>query len=446
MSARRAPLRSAAAPGAAVRAEAARALARVVFDGVSLRAALAQSQPGIADPRDRALLAASLYAASRWWLRLDAALARLLDRPLAPAAREVRALLVLAFAQLAVLGLPEYAVTGASVDAVRLLGKPGLAGLANALLRRFVRERAAIDAALDADDVTRLACPRWLLDAIRRDWPAEAEAVLAAGNAEASLTLRANRRRIDRDGLIEVLRAQDIDAIAHPLAVDAVVLPRSLDVSRLDGYAEGLFSVQDAAAQRIVELLAPQDGQRVLDACAAPGGKASHVLERADVDLLALDSDAARVDRTRENLARLGLAATLRMADAADPATWWDGRPFDRILIDAPCSATGIVRRQPDVKLHRRAADIAPLAEAQAKLLGALWPLLAPGGRLVYATCSLLRQENEAVVAAFLAAHDDATALPLPGAFGHAAGAGRQNLPGEGGMDGFFHAVLGKAA
>src|SRR5690606_6019353 len=161
-----------------------------------------------------------------------------------------------------------------------------------------VRERAAIDAALDADDVTRLACPRWLLDAIRRDWPAEAEAVLAAGNAEASLTLRANRRRIDRDGLIEVLRAQDIDAIAHPLAVDAVVLPRSLDVSRLDGYAEGLFSVQDAAAQRIVELLAPQDGQRVLDACAAPGGKASHVLERADVDLLALDSDAARVDRT----------------------------------------------------------------------------------------------------------------------------------------------------
>jgi 16S rRNA (cytosine967-C5)-methyltransferase len=432
------------APGATLRAEAARALTRIVFDGVSLRAALLDANPRVADPRDRALLAASLFAASRWWLRFDAALGLLTEKALPAKARETRALLVVAFAQLAVLELPHYAVVAACVDAVRALGQPHYAGLANAVLRRFLRERAELDAKLDADAVTRYAHPRWLIDAIVRDWPQDAEAILAADNQEARLTLRVNRRRIERAALLERLRAADVDAEAHADLPDAIVLAQSTNVTELPGYAEGAFSVQDGAAQRVVDLLDLRDGLRVLDACAAPGGKAAHMLEHAQLDLIALDSDAARLPRVHENLARLGLATQVLAGDAAAPAAWWDGEPFQRILIDAPCSATGIIRRQPDIKLHRRGADIAPLAAAQTKLLDALWPLLAFGGRLVYATCSVLRAENESVIAAFLDAHADARALPLAPVFGHAAGAGRQNLPGEHGSDGFYYAALEK--
>lgn len=432
------------AAGAALRAEAARALARVVSEGVSLRRALAEANPRIIDPRDRALLAASLFAASRWWLRLAAALDRLTDKPLPPKAREVRALLVLAFAQIAVLELPDYAVVAACVDATRVLDQPHYAGLVNAVLRRFLRERGDLEAALDAEVVTRHAHPRWLIDAIARDWPQHAGAILAANNRAAPLTLRVNRRRGTREAMLERLQAAGVGAEAHAESADAIVLAASADVTRLPGYVEGLFSVQDGAAQRVVDLLDLVDGQRVLDACAAPGGKAAHMLERAALDLVALDNDPARLPRVRENLARLGLDATIVAGDAAMPDTWWDGRAFDRILLDAPCSATGIVRRQPDIKLHRRSADIATLTATQAGLLRALWPLLAPGGRLVYATCSLLRAENEAVLADFLVTCDDARALALPERYGHAAGGGRQNLPGEGGMDGFYYAAFEK--
>ncbi|RYD16271.1 MAG: 16S rRNA (cytosine(967)-C(5))-methyltransferase RsmB [Lysobacteraceae bacterium] len=432
------------APGAQLRADAARALARIAFDGVSLRTALADANPRIADARDRALLAASLFAASRWWLRHDAALGLLLDKPLPPRARDVRALLVLAFAQIEALGLPDYAVVGSAVEAVRALGQPQYAGLANALLRRFLRERTELAARLDADPVTRHAHPRWLIDAIERDWPAHADAILAANNIEAALVLRVNRRRAVRADLLAAFGAAGVAATGPDRLPDAIVLERSTDVTRLPGYAEGLFSVQDGAAQRVAALLDARPGQRVLDACAAPGGKAAHLLERDALELVALDRDPARLPRVRENLARLGLDANVVAGDAAAPADWWDGRPFARILVDAPCSASGIIRRQPDIKLHRRAADIAPLAAAQDAILAALWPLLERGGRLVYATCSLLRAENEAVLARFLAAHDDAHAPELPPELGHAAGVGRQNLPGEGGMDGFYYAVLEK--
>jgi 16S rRNA (cytosine967-C5)-methyltransferase len=431
-------------PGAALRAEAAKALARVVFDGVSLRVALTASTPQFADPRDRALLSASLFEAARWWLRLDAALAALLEKPLPPKARDVRALLVLGLAQIDVLGMPDYAVVASCVDAVRALGHANYAGLVNALLRRFGRERAALDAKLDADPVTRTAHPRWLIDALGRDWPDDLDAILDENNREAPLTLRVNRRRGDRASMLRRLADAGVAANALDALDDAVVLAESVDVTRLPGYVEGLFSVQDGAAQRVADVLDLRDGLRVLDACAAPGGKAAHVLERAGVDLVALDRDAARLPRVAENLARLGLRADIREGDAAEPKAWWDGRPFDRILLDAPCSATGIVRRQPDVKLRRRAADIAPLAATQKRLLQALWPLLAPGGRLVYATCSVLRAENEAVLADFRADRAEAHRVDAPAAFGRAAGEGRQNLPGMGGMDGFYYAIVEK--
>lgn len=430
--------------GAALRADAARALARIAVDGVSLRVAFAARAAGNADPRDRALLSATLFASSRWWLRFDAALARLIDKPLPPKAREIRALLVLGFVQIEILGIPEYAVVAACVDAARLLGQPRLAGLVNAVLRRYLRERVELLADLDLDVVTRHAHPRWLIERLAADWPGDLEAILAANNREAPLTLRVNRRRSDRDSLRAQLAAAGVSAEAPADLSDALVLAESTDVSRLPGFAEGLFSVQDGAAQRVADLLDLRDGLRVLDACAAPGGKTAHMLERADVDVLALDSDAARLPRMRENLARLGVVADIRHGDAARPQDGWDGRMFDRILLDAPCSATGIIRRQPDIKLHRRASDIQPLVATQTRLLAALWPMLAAGGSLLYATCSVLRAENEGVLSGFLATHADARARQLPDTLGRRAGEGRQNPPGSRGMDGFYYAVVEK--
>jgi 16S rRNA (cytosine967-C5)-methyltransferase len=432
-------------PGAASRADAARILARVVFDGVSLRNGFDARAARSADPRDRALLSATLFTASRWWLRFDAVLARLMDRPLPPKAREIHSLLVLGFAQIEIMRMPEYAVVAACVDAARLLGQPRHAGLVNAVLRRFLREREGLLAELDRDAVTRHAHPRWLIERLAADWPQDVEAILAANNREAPLTLRVNRRRADRETLLAQFAAAGVVAEAHAQLPDAIVLAESTDVSRLPGFADGHFSVQDGAAQRVADLLDLRDGLRVLDACAAPGGKAAHVLERAEVDLVALDSDASRLPRVRENLARLGLGATVLHGDAAQAETWWDGRAFDRILLDAPCSATGIIRRQPDIKLHRRVGDIVPLAGTQARLAAALWPMLAPGGWLLYATCSVLRAENEAVIGGFLAAHADAKWLPLPERSGRVAGGGRQNLPGNEGMDGFYYALVEKA-
>ncbi len=425
------------------RAQAARALAKIVA-GQSLRAGFAAVSIHLHDARDRALLSALLYDGARWWLRFDVALSGLLERPLRDADADIRALLVLGLVQLEILCLPEYAAVAATVEASRALGKPGFAGLINAVLRRWLRERDARIAQLDRDLATRSAHPHWLIDAIATDWPEQLHTVLEANNAPAPLSLRVNRRRTSRADFAAQLHCAGVDCIAPAQFADALILAESRDVTALPGYAQGLFSVQDAAAQCAAALLDVRDGQRVLDACAAPGGKSAHILECADVDLLALDSDARRLPRLRENLERLGFAALVRAGDAAEPASWWDGRAFARILLDAPCSASGIIRRQPDVKLHRRASDIAALVATQTRLLEALWPMLAPGGRLVYATCSILAGENALPLAGFLARHADACAA-APALGWHAAGVGEQNLPGEGGADGFFYAVLEKS-
>jgi 16S rRNA (cytosine967-C5)-methyltransferase len=426
------------------RALAAQALQRIA-GGESLRVAFGAAAPQLPDSRDRALLSALLHAGARWWIRFDAALDDLLERPLRGKTPDVHALLVLGLVQIEILRLAPYAAVAATVEAVRTLKKPQLAGLTNAVLRRWLRERDARNAALDRVPATQSAHPPWLIEALARDWPPALDAILAANNAEAPLTLRVNRRRIARDAYLDTLLAAGIGASAHAQLPDAVLLDDGSDVTALPGYAEGWFSVQDGAAQLAAPLLDVRDGLRVLDACAAPGGKSAHLLETAQLDLVALDNEAPRLERVRTNLARLGFSADLRRGDAAQPQTWWDGKPFDRILLDAPCSATGVIRRQPDIKLHRRAADIARLAATQRTLLDALWPLLAPGGRLVYATCSVLAAENSAVLGDWLSAHADAEArVPAELQDWHAAGAGRQNLPGENGMDGFFYAVVEK--
>jgi 16S rRNA (cytosine967-C5)-methyltransferase len=426
------------------RALAATALADIALRGTSLREAMERHAGKLPDPRDRALLMALLSEGARWWLRFDPALDRLLAQPLRRKEPQVHALLVLGLVQLEVLELSDYAAVAATVEATRALKRPRLAGLVNAVLRRWQRERGELLAALDAAPSTRHAHPAWLAGAIARDWPGQAEAVLAADNREPPLMLRANRRRTTREALLERLRLDGQAAEPHPWLADAVVLPHSSDVTRLPGFADGLFAVQDGAAQAAADLLDAHPGQRVLDACAAPGGKACHLLERSDLDLTALDSDPARLRRIGQNLDRLGLRAELRAGDASAPDAWWDGQPYDRILIDAPCSATGVLRRRPDVRLHRRASDIDALVGLQQRILAALWPLLKPGGRLVYATCSLLRAENEAAVQTLLSSVPDARALPLTLPAGQAAAVGWQILPGDGDLDGMYYAVLEK--
>jgi len=426
-----------------VRAEAAHSLALIVA-GESLRAVFAAASSKLRDPRDRALLSSLLHESARWWLRYDAAVNALLEHPLREP--QLHALLVLGIVQLEVLKMPEYAAVAATVEAARSLRRPKFAGLINAILRRWLRERDAVILRLDADIVTRSAHPRWIIDALAKDWPAELPAILASNNAQAPLWLRINRRRTTRDALLALFGQAGRAARIVDGCESALVLDESTDVTRLPGYAEGHFSVQDGAAQHAADLLALRDGQRVLDACAAPGGKSAHILETAQVDLVALDRDTQRLPRIRENLDRLGLRARVCAGDAATPSTWWDGVRFDRILLDAPCSATGIIRRQPDIKLHRRATDMAALVAAQSRILAALWPLLAPGGRLVYATCSVLSDENARQMAHFLAGRDDARLqdVALAG-WRRANGAGAQNLPGEHEMDGFFYAVVDKA-
>ena len=429
------------------RAIAAQALAAIAFDGMSLRAAFDRFSSTQIAPRDRALISALLHDGARWWLRYSGALARLMDKPLPARDRDVHALLVLGLIQLDVMQFPEYAAVAATVEAARALRRPTFAGLVNAVLRRWLRERNAIVESLDADPVTHSAHPQWLLDAFAADWSDTSSSIVAANNREAPLWLRVNRRRSSRGDLLARFAEADIEASADSELPDAITLTSSVDVTRLPGFSDGAFSVQDGAAQFAASLLDVQSGQRVLDACAAPGGKSAHILETADVELFAVDRDPKRLPRMRDNLDRLGLMNTrveLRAADAARPNDWWNGVAFDRILLDAPCSATGIIRRQPDVKLHRRASDLAPLVDTQTNLLDALWPLLKPGGRLVYATCSVLADENQNRIAAFLTRNADAHPTAARPERWRVAGAGTQNLPGENGMDGFFYAVLEK--
>ena len=426
--------------GVASRLAATRVLDAVLHEGRSLKGELATALPALADPRDRALVEAIVFAALRQRARYDAALAAWMAKPLGRRDAPLRALLHVGFAQLDALALPAHAAVAATVDAARALGRTHQAALVNALLRRAQRD------GLPAGDPTA-AWPDWLLQRLRSDWGGDAEAIVTASTQPGPLWLRVNRQRSDVDTIAQRLHDSRIDARSEPLCADALRIDAPVPVSALPGFADGEVSVQDASAQLVADALAPAIGARVLDACAAPGGKAAHLLERdPSLRLLALDVDPARLRSIGATFARLaiGTSAALRQADAADVGAWWDGRPFDAILLDAPCSATGVVRRQPDILLHRREAYIAALVATQARLLDALWPTLAPGGTLLYATCSIRRAENDRQVAAFLARKADATLDPLGDKFGRDTGHGRQRLPGEDGMDGFFYARLRK--
>jgi len=305
----------------------------------------------------------------------------------------------------------------------------------NGLLRTYLRERQTIEARLAGEPEALYQHPGWWVESLRAAYPAQWEDVLRAGNSHPPMALRVNRRRIGPQDYLARLQREGIAARA--VGGEAILLEQPMAVERVPGFASGEVSVQDAGAQRAAHWLDLADGQRVLDACAAPGGKSAHILELADVELTATDIDAGRAARIAPNLARLGLGARVLVADAAQPETWWDGKVYNRILADVPCSASGVVRRHPDVKWLRRAADIASFAERQLGLLRALWRLLAPGGKLLYATCSVFPGENEGVVGAFLAGEQSARRLRNPD------GGPAQSLP-DAEHDGFFYALIEK--
>lgn len=429
------------------RLAAAKALAAVLSGKASLNSSLPTQLDKVED-RDRGFTQDLAFGTARWQPRLSALAEKLLQKPFKAADADVEALLLVGLYQLLYTRVPAHAAIGETVGCADKLKKPWAKGLLNAVLRNAQRESETIFAELERDPVVRTAHPRWLQKSLKAFWPQQWEAICAANNAHPPMILRVNRRHHGRDAYLALLGEAGIAATPCFYSRDGIVLEAAADVRSLPGFAEGWISVQDEAAQLAADLLDLAPGQRVLDACCAPGGKTCHILEAepALAGVVAVDLEAKRLVRVKENLERLGLDAELIAADGRDIDKWWDGKPFQRILLDAPCSATGVIRRHPDIKLTRQPDDIVALAQLQGELLDAMWKTLEVGGILLYATCSTLPTENTEVIAAFLERTPGARELDLATAAGIKQLHGRQLLAQEGGHDGFYYAKLIKIA
>lgn len=423
-----------------VRALAARAVADVLA-GYSLNRALPAALEKVS-PRDRGLLQQLCYGTLRHAPRLQAIAAQLLDKPLRDKDRDVQALLLIGLYQLDGMRIPDHAAVDATVSATKTLKKNWARGMTNAVLRRFLRERETLAAALDK--AASASHPAWLYDRIAQQWPEQAAAIMHANNQQPPMTLRANQSAVTRDNYLARLLESSIAATPGNISPNAITLEQPVDVLALPGFAEGLVSVQDEAAQLAALLLAPNAGETVLDACAAPGGKTCHLLELQPKlsNLVAMDIDDDRLERIEENLARLKLDATVVALDAAAAAAEMQGQHFDKILVDAPCSASGVIRRHPDVKLLRQESDIDSFAEQQLQILHGVWPLLRPGGTLLYVTCSILDEENSGLIKRFLKQTENAQLVTLEEDWGVTMDCGRQLLPTSSGTDGLFFAKL----
>ena len=418
-------------------------LVDVLRDGRSLGTSLRAWGGSDLDSRDAAFVRELAFGTLRYLPRLDAWLATVMPRT--PRDKGIHVIVLLGVYQLVFTRVPTHAAVDATVELTRALGKPWAAGFVNAVLRRFAAERESI-VRMDLPESASLAHPEWLLEGFRHSWPEAWERIARANLERAPMTLRVNVRRISRRRYLERLSHAGVGARETRHSSEGITLDSPRSVESLPGFTGGLVSVQDEAAQLAAALLDAQPGSRVLDACAAPGGKTAHILElgaRA-VEVLALDIDPDRIVDLQSTLARLGLTARAEVADASNTTAWWDGHPFHRILFDAPCSGTGVIRRHPDIKVLRRAGDIEAMARRQIATLHTLWPLLARGGRLLYATCSVLSRENESVARTFVAECAGAEALRIDAPWGRPTGHGRQILPGEDAMDGFFYAALAK--
>lgn len=427
-----------------LRALAARCCYDVVDQGLSLSEALPKAQALTDNALDKALLQEICFGVLRYLPQLEAVCGQLMLKPLIKQLRPLQFLLYVGIYQLKFMRIPDHAAISETVDAARELKGQSLTKLINGVLRNVQRQQQLFNFD-NAPDAVKYNHPGWLIKALQQAYPDNWQAILEANQHKAPLWLRVNVSKIDATDYAAALTRAGIE-YSRPLAdlPAAIKLTQAQDVTSLPGYTEGWFSVQDAAAQYAAVLLNAKNGQRVLDACCAPGGKSCHILELApQAELTALDKDPKRLLRVHDNLARLGLKATVMAADAAEPDSWWQGEQFDRILLDVPCSATGVIRRHPDIRWLRKHADIAVLAELQQRILSQCWQLLAPGGTLLYATCSVLPQENQQQIAQFLQQHSNAQLQPAPQQSTHQQ-FGWQLLPGEQDGDGFFYAILHK--
>lgn len=407
--------------------------------------ALARHASHLASPAQRALAAELAYGVLRHRTRLQTIAGGLLRHPLARRHLDIHCLILLGLYQLCELQVPAHAAVTETVAVARAAGKPWAAGLVNAVLRGYLRARPVHDRAANAEPAV-YSHPPWLIQALARAWPADWRHVLEANNQRPPLWVRVNRRRISPERYLERLSSSAMAGRRSRFAAAALKLGTAVAVSDLPGFLEGEVSVQDAAAQLGAELLEGRPGGRVLDACAAPGGKTCHLLEEGGerTRVVAVDRDRKRTRRLEGNLQRLGLQAQVLVADACQPALWWDGNPFQQILLDAPCSATGVIRRHPEIKWLRQPDEVRRLVAQQRRLLHALWPLLDVGGRLLYVTCSVLPEENHVQIARFVEGCPDAREVPIDRPWGRACQHGRQVLPGEDDMDGFYYACMEK--
>ncbi|MGF1779447.1 16S rRNA (cytosine(967)-C(5))-methyltransferase RsmB [Vibrio nomapromontoriensis] len=423
-----------------VRAVAANILFQVVDKGQSLSNALPAGQQQV-KPRDQALLQEICFGALRILPRLESIASELMEKPLKGKQRVFHHLILVGIYQIGNMRIPAHAAVGETVEATKTLKGPKLRGLINAVLRNYQRNQEQLDEISMSHNAGKYGHPGWLLKLLQNSYPEQWADILEANNTKAPMWLRVNHQHHTRDEYLELLKNEGIDCTAHSEAQDALKLAAPCDVNNLPGFDKGWVSVQDAAAQLSLNYLQPQDGELILDCCAAPGGKTAHILERTTGSkVVAIDCDETRLKRVHDNLQRLQLQATVVCGDARTPQEWWQGEQFDRILLDAPCSATGVIRRHPDIKWLRRAEDIAALAELQREIFDAMWQQLKSGGTMVYATCSITPQENVEQVKAFLARTSNAQLVDSD--INHP---GRQILPGEEDMDGFYYAVLKKA-
>jgi len=423
--------------------------ASILADLESGKGSLSTHMGKYRDLADASLLQEMLYGCCRWFHLLEHIANQLLSKPLKRKDQDLKCLLIVGLYQLRSLSTPHYATINETVSAASILGKGWGKSLVNAVLRNYLREVDAIEAALlTQPPAVRFSHPQWLLDAIAEQWPSQLEQILSANNDRPPLTLRVNMARSSRDEMLAALNSEEINSASGKFAPSSIYLEKPIAVDALPGFTEGKISVQDEASQLVPALLQLAPGLRVLDACAAPGGKTCHILEseRSLTECVALDIDPTRVSRISENLNRLGLKASLLVADGINVAQWWDKKPFDRILLDAPCSATGVIRRHPDIKILRTEKQIEILMQTQQSLLQQLWQCLSPGGLLLYTTCSVLRQENENNIARFLETTTSAKYESIAADWGVECRFGRQLLPCAGnGPDGFYYALLRKS-
>ncbi len=418
-----------------------------VTDGRSLTDCLDFALIKIKDSRDRAFVQAVCYGVCRFYTRLDVVLSHLLKKSMQAKDSDVHALILVGLYQLMEMRVPEHAAVSETVNATATLEKPWARGFVNAVLREYLRRQDEIKNIIQSDIEAEYAHPEWWIDETKKAWPNHWQAILQANNVHPPFSLRVNEQHVSRDEYLEILGTKHINAAKIPETREGIILESAIHVEELPGFKAGDIFIQDGAAQLAVDLLDLAPKMHVLDACSAPGGKLTHILVREPqlASVSAVEKDPLRMRPINENLSRLGLKADCICHDVSDTAGWWNGEFFDRILLDAPCSASGVIRRHPDIKLLRQPEDIAAFADEQFNLLTALWALLKPGGLLVYATCSFFPEENVEVMQRFLAAHKEAKEEKIQAEWGLACDIGRQILPGMHNMDGFYYARIKKA-